>query len=538
MPGCSFRDRYVKYQTLITGGLADIFWQHVTDTGLRNETNILDDHCVKDLLSVVDNVKHGSKAVYHYIDSSSSSPSGYLEGTASNFGDFDQCMKLERSQYCNMHLYPIEEESNHDDLQVHVTNLTFPGVGMIQTLCLPHTCSIHDIKKLVNKAIECLPIHLIPDLQCDRISDTSFTSKVSDMSNSQKIAVAILTAILMTSALSTYLGATSGLYGCFNLKQVNDDIVMTKGATDMSSVRINKLILIYIGIMAHAVTCLESPRFAAMATKVGKFMSALRNPICQVIVGTEGNISLLGYFRWATLRDGPYELTSSVLSSGLSTFWLLERLHRSGTSRLAFVFQKWFRISPLYVCLPEQQSNLRVHRNIMKTLGYSHFAIYAYVPNYLFGLLLVYLVNMRKFGIQTQGGHLAFWLYSRVGLIVAFSGPVFFGYLNLIPDPWVPLYAVTQRMLNLSCWMSEYVQEDYRNRVKGKSDLKEARHLSLSRDVSKAEPETGSFSLVHAMMRIQYAAYLTNYWVIRMDLFTNTAPVSVAIYPMVRRVLR
>ncbi|KAI1293645.1 hypothetical protein HDE_06455 [Halotydeus destructor] len=326
MPHCSFHDRYVKYNRLISGGLADIFWQHVAETGFGNTTNVQNEHCLNDLLTIVNNVKHGHKEQYYYIDSASSSPLGYLEGTVANFGDFDQCMQLgEKSQYCNMHLYLIEKESTFEDDHVRLTNLTIPGLGIFQSLCLPQACSTDDIKQLVTQAIYCLPLHLIPDMQCDRMGDVDFTSKVSHMSRNQKIAIAVLTISLVISAWSTFVGATHGIFGYFNLTQVNKDIVMSKAVTDSWLMRLNKLYFIYVGVVAHALFCPESPRFPAMMTKQRKLFQMLKSPIFQAFSGAESMIAQLGFY------------------SGLSMFALIERSQRTGTSGAALVFQKWVR---------------------------------------------------------------------------------------------------------------------------------------------------------------------------------------------------
>ncbi|KAI1293644.1 hypothetical protein HDE_06454 [Halotydeus destructor] len=601
MPRCSFEDRYVKYRQLITGGLADIFWTHVAQAELRNGTSIQSEHCVNDLLEIVDELKQGRKEDYHYIDSASSSPSGYLEGTVANFGDFDQCMQLsERSQYCNMHLYVVENESGFEDHDVRLTNLAIAGLGVFQSLCLPQTCSTDEIKLLVTQAIHCLPLHLIPDMRCDKTEDISFTTKFSDITNSQTIAIAILTIILMTSALSTYYKAKSGLYGCFNLRQINEDMVMSKDVTASSTLRLNKLYFVYLGILVHALACPESPRFLTMMTKQRKLLQMLRNPIVQVFSGSECNIAHLGFVRivptlaillcfdllWVLIGNGPlYSETGLYVRDKVTKWWwtcilcvqnlnhffvplmetpvlhtfysnvdlqlllvgmlvvpILVRSPRKGVTMVmsiaALSWSSFYFLVKYHAAVPHCIFPRISVENLSKTLRYCHLAIYAFLPNYVIGLLVVYLVKMRKVHIHTLSGLRGCQLHCYAGLALAFTGPLFLNYFNLIPDPWLPLYAVTQRVLYLSCWISGYLQEDFWQRVKDESKSKQEKPFAKERTtkMAAAETQTGSFSIVQAMMRIQYASYLTNYWIIRLDMFTNTAPVSIEFYPMLKQI--
>lgn len=96
------------------------------------------------------------------VDASSKTPSGFLEGTQSSFGDYDQCINLIKgAKYCMIKTHAlgppvddwklIEESRRYPDA---VKKINLKGVTVFKDsqyatgLCLPDVCSDSDFYAL------------------------------------------------------------------------------------------------------------------------------------------------------------------------------------------------------------------------------------------------------------------------------------------------------------------------------------------------------------------------------------------------------
>ena len=149
------------------------------------------------------------------LDTSSSAPAGLLEGTPTNFGDFDGCInirdfktgdsELVQGKYFHMitHLVnrtrPSNREVNGEKIAL-INEAGFDEVGITLSLCLPDSCSNDDFFSILKEVFKCYPdIYILNDINSDTRETVSFTYKWRKISSLQKVAVYVPLFFLTTS---------------------------------------------------------------------------------------------------------------------------------------------------------------------------------------------------------------------------------------------------------------------------------------------------------------------------------------------------
>ncbi|GBN67188.1 hypothetical protein AVEN_121900-1, partial [Araneus ventricosus] len=120
------------------------------------------------------------------LDASAKLPSGVLDGTLTDFGDYDQCLAVEKldnkkkvqftGQYCVVEAAPLLPSKPHrvqfKTVVLDVTNFTHPDSVLADFasnanmfylmklrlgLCLPSTCSVSDVQEVAKLALKDVP---------------------------------------------------------------------------------------------------------------------------------------------------------------------------------------------------------------------------------------------------------------------------------------------------------------------------------------------------------------------------------------------
>lgn len=138
----------------------------------------IDIRCAQALLKIVFGLRKLDKWAFQLLDSIGRPPSGILDVTMSDYGDYDQCLQVVsffgngtedfRGQHCNIQIeHPnipvlnkyaiaklpliLKEDSVYKDVLLTYTRLHVP-IGVRVGICVPSTCSNDDVFKMLNPA--------------------------------------------------------------------------------------------------------------------------------------------------------------------------------------------------------------------------------------------------------------------------------------------------------------------------------------------------------------------------------------------------
>ncbi|XP_037269308.1 nose resistant to fluoxetine protein 6 isoform X2 [Rhipicephalus microplus] len=139
----------------------------------------IDIRCAQSLLKIVFGLRKLEKWAFKLLDSIGRPPSGILDVTMSDYGDYDQCLEVVsltrsgdedfRGQHCNIQVeHPhipaltkhaiarlpqiLKEDSVYKDVLLTYTRLQ-TSIAVRVGICVPSTCSKDDVFKMLNPAV-------------------------------------------------------------------------------------------------------------------------------------------------------------------------------------------------------------------------------------------------------------------------------------------------------------------------------------------------------------------------------------------------
>ncbi|XP_077562216.1 nose resistant to fluoxetine protein 6-like isoform X2 [Haemaphysalis longicornis] len=145
----------------------------------------IDIRCAQSLLKIVFGLRKLEKWAFQLLDSIGRPPSGILDVTMSDYGDYDQCLEVVsltrsgdedfRGQHCNIQVeHPhipaltkqaiarlpqlLKEDSVYKDVLLTYTRLQ-TSIAVRVGICVPSTCSKEDVFKMLNPEIIWAPAH-------------------------------------------------------------------------------------------------------------------------------------------------------------------------------------------------------------------------------------------------------------------------------------------------------------------------------------------------------------------------------------------
>ncbi|GIY45833.1 NRF domain-containing protein [Caerostris darwini] len=133
-------------------------------------------------------IKESSKATFQVVDSSGRLPSGTLEGTLTDLGDYDQCLDVVQpkkakhmdiqGQYCTLEVQPVLPEL-HSRVSMNTKVLDFGNISTDSVLsdlshgsalfhlmvmrigvCVPSPCVADDIQALTAALLKKVPVQV------------------------------------------------------------------------------------------------------------------------------------------------------------------------------------------------------------------------------------------------------------------------------------------------------------------------------------------------------------------------------------------
>ncbi|XP_035224651.1 nose resistant to fluoxetine protein 6-like, partial [Stegodyphus dumicola] len=135
--------------------------------------------CMSSLLKYVISLKQIKVWAMRMFDASAKMPSGMFDGTVTEFGSFDQCLKILvknkkggeafRGQYCSVEAVPslgprprnlslaVRPNVKFDDSiikEMHTTIFAFYQLSFRFGICVPSTCSVEDMRALAAQVVK------------------------------------------------------------------------------------------------------------------------------------------------------------------------------------------------------------------------------------------------------------------------------------------------------------------------------------------------------------------------------------------------
>ena len=282
---------------------------------------------------------------YYYLvlDSSSKTPSNFLGGSVSSFGDFDQCLQTSsefeknnfNGKYCTFKLGPDKNiiTTREIDKVFQEQYPVFAYYYIQQAICLPSTCDDQDAINLIDFVLLDLPIHRKLNIHCDTKETISMVNKIKTATTGQWIASTFLTAIVSLVILGsleefvfskdnrklTHFSAVSSTKRLFQVKTSGRVVVID----------IARVSVIIFGTIGHAIGCLETvPGWYTVAR-----LYALKD-------------SLSHFWVQPMLNEGGLGIGITYVG-GFVTFWATEKAVNSNTiNYVAAVFDRWIRYMP------------------------------------------------------------------------------------------------------------------------------------------------------------------------------------------------
>lgn len=162
----------------------------------------IDIRCAQSLLKIVFGLRKLEKWAFKLLDSIGRPPSGILDVTMSDYGDYDQCLEVVsltrsgdedfRGQHCNIQVeHPhipaltkhaiarlpqiLKEDSVYKDVLLTYTRLQ-TSIAVRVGICVPSTCSKEDVFKMLNPAVANLKLG-VSVAECETKSIVTLTEE-------------------------------------------------------------------------------------------------------------------------------------------------------------------------------------------------------------------------------------------------------------------------------------------------------------------------------------------------------------------------
>ncbi|GIY44413.1 hypothetical protein CEXT_241691 [Caerostris extrusa] len=180
--------------------------------------------CSRSLIKFLTGVKQLKLWAFKMLDSSGKIPNGLFMGSINSLGDYDECMETVvpgyfRGQYCILDVSPPLPErrpfSSSDSMIREFINITDPESATAEfltfgnyyyhlkfrsSICVPSTCNVEDIQKVVEKAVEQIGIAFAVTVpNCETKTETFL------LSNSEIAILIILGLSLLLGVVSTII---------------------------------------------------------------------------------------------------------------------------------------------------------------------------------------------------------------------------------------------------------------------------------------------------------------------------------------------
>ncbi|XP_074598960.1 nose resistant to fluoxetine protein 6-like isoform X2 [Brevipalpus obovatus] len=294
--------------------------------------------CEKTIKKVLSGLANYEPIAIKMIDASGTIPSGLLDGTVTDFGDYDECLSLRsnageselkfKGKHCILKAKPVLDEASRNLLKgswMLVNNFSL-HIG----LCIPNTCSNHEILPMLTKALNS-SFQFEEKLYCDEAKELT---QIAQLTSSQLLSIMYLVAmVLLVSSLTVYDGFMRLKQGKMD-KTVSNisaitatiDLLTLRGdrfGMRKASIDVMRLVWVIIIIAAHSsfggIEPLLIAKVARLDADFAKFFQPIyMQPFFNAAV-IEGFFYIGGFLTYLSIHD-LIEKKVSLVSSAFNRY--------------------------------------------------------------------------------------------------------------------------------------------------------------------------------------------------------------------------
>lgn len=169
-------------------------WSQVANGSVAEKS--ISPACYSQLSEISSAIKSERLWPYQFIDSSANLPSGFLDGTLSSLGDYDQCLAIEspsqgtviRGSYC-MVKFTRAKRTYSSPVENEIADglFLYSAIPLSVAICLPDACtSERDIRSLLAPASQFAQVSQTHEIICD--SSESDSRRLFTLTWSQLVA--------------------------------------------------------------------------------------------------------------------------------------------------------------------------------------------------------------------------------------------------------------------------------------------------------------------------------------------------------------
>ena len=270
--GNSFSLSSSRVPPFVTHGLKSLYDQNLTDLhSLPISVN-----CKKSILQIQEHLSSGLSWAHYFPDATSSAPSGLLSGTVTDFGEYDSCLGAQSpkevipsvsGKYCMVEFVPTKGSALDTLLGPNLPALGFFNLTL--AACLPSTCSDTDIVSFLSSEFirDILQLKLVNQekMSCDTSISVSWTYRLRNLATSQVLSLIFLVSFILAQIVcSLFLrdedslnNNSSSIRSCLSIPHNFLSLFRRKSNKRVSFIDHFKLFMIFCGISAHCMLCLD-----------------------------------------------------------------------------------------------------------------------------------------------------------------------------------------------------------------------------------------------------------------------------------------
>lgn len=339
-----------KYFDFISGGLKRLFWSHDWQEHFQINYNI-NKQCIKSVIYIQSELMKGSSSAFSMVDASSSTASGFLSGSFSSLGDFDQCFKLKINNkidgnYCLIEIAMKNETlpQNVDTVDGHLRSIV-PLLGFFlprMSLCLPHQCSQNDVLHMTRYLLQDYPFKVTDKISCQNERARARRSP-SKLQISSLILISIMFTLSLTGTVIKYLtpDIDSTLTRIFSFQRHLNELFYRSTYQVSRHRGIDKLKVTFslMFISMHAIGGSDNPYSPLILSNMLRALEDASKAYVQFLFSEN-------------LAEVMFMLTGYVTVTSIVSFVSRAKENKSTLNMMiCFMFSKWLRTMPLVVSL-------------------------------------------------------------------------------------------------------------------------------------------------------------------------------------------
>lgn len=237
------------------------------------------------------------------IDSSARGQPALLVGTASSFGDYDQCLDIAsetrglNGRYClvKFAIQSPERTGIQDKIRE-----TFPVADFyypLHGLCIPSACTREDLANILSHHIfpQTNAVKLLDISHCDTRESVSFS--IQKLNKHQLVALTFIATFVLLSGLGTVMHVLgiNWLRNHSMIKQVSDLLEPNRGNRIDSADAFKTAFALY-GVAIHSIAAIVTPIGAFVLSRIQNVCDAVTHIWLQPLINVHGLhvISFLG----------------------------------------------------------------------------------------------------------------------------------------------------------------------------------------------------------------------------------------------------